>query len=76
MARSCDPPRLHLQEVVTGANVHRNLTTFYAALHVLTPDIFWTIQNAESNRSGIKHLEKPIIVDAVRRDIVASHLKQ
>jgi hypothetical protein len=75
-ARSCsdNTPRLHLQELVTGANMHSDFTVLRAFLHTLPSYILWTIQNTKSDCGGIKHLGKTFFLGAVGGGPIVRHL--
>jgi hypothetical protein len=45
-------PRLHLQELVTGANMHSDFAVLHAFLHILSTYILWTVQNTKLNCGG------------------------
>jgi hypothetical protein len=65
--RSCsgNTLRLHLQELVTGANMHRDFTVLCALLHILLTYILQTIQNTKSDCGGTEHLGKTFFLGAV-----------
>ena len=69
-----DAPGLHLQVLVTGANVDGDLTAFGAMLHELATDVLRTFRNTKSHSGSIKHLGESIFVDAVGGGPVISHL--
>jgi hypothetical protein len=70
-ARSCsgNTPRLHLQELVTGTNMHSDFTILRAFLHILR-----TIRNTKSDCGGIEHLGKTFFLGAVGGGPVIHHL--
>jgi hypothetical protein len=69
---SSNTPRLHLQELVTGANMHSDFAVLYAFLHILPTYILQTIQNTMSDCGGIEHLGKTL--GAVGSGPVIRHL--
>ena len=69
-----DTPGLHLQELVTGANMHGDFTAFGAMLDELATDVLRTFRNTKSHSGSIKHLGESIFVDAVGGGPVISHL--
>jgi hypothetical protein len=58
--RSCrgNTSRLHLQELVTGVNMHRDFTVLRAFLHVFSTHILRMIQNTKSNSGGIEQQQQ------------------
>jgi hypothetical protein len=75
-ARSCsgNTPRLHLQEFVTGANMHRDFTVLRAFLHVFSTHILVKIQNTKPDSGVIEHLGKTFFLGAVGGGTVIHHL--
>ena len=69
-----DAPRLHLQILITGANVDGDLTAFGAMLYELATDVLRTFRNTKSHSGSIKHLGESIFVDAVGGGLVIRHL--
>jgi hypothetical protein len=75
-AGSCsgNTPRLHFQELVTGANVHRDFTVLRAFLHILTTYILWMIQNTKSDSGGIKNFGEAFLLGVVGRGPIVRNL--
>jgi hypothetical protein len=75
-AGSCsgNTPRLHLQELVTSANMHRDFTVLYDFLHILMTHVIWTIQNTKSDSGGIENLGEAFFVGAVGHGPIVCHL--
>jgi hypothetical protein len=75
-AGSCsgDTPRLHLQKLVTGANVHRDFTVLCAFLHILTTYVLRMIQNTKSDSGGMKNFGKAFFLGAVGCGPIVRHL--
>jgi hypothetical protein len=71
---SSNTPRLHLQELVTGANMHYNFTVLRAFFHVLPTHILRMIWNTKSDCGGIEHLGKAFFLGAVGGGPVIHHL--
>jgi hypothetical protein len=69
-AGSCsgNTPRLHLQELVTGANMHNEFTILRAFLYILPTYILQTIRNTKSD------LGKTFFLGAVRGGPIVRHL--
>jgi hypothetical protein len=75
-AGSCsgNTPRLHLQEHVTGANMHSDFTVLHVILHIRSTYILRTIQNTKSDCGGIEHLGKTFFLGAVGDGPIVRHL--
>jgi hypothetical protein len=71
---SGNTPRLHLQELVTGTNMHRDFTVLRAFLHLFTTHILRMIRNTKSDSGGIEHLEKTFFLCVVGSGPVIHHL--
>jgi hypothetical protein len=71
---SGNTPRLHLQELVTGTNMHRDLTVLCAFLHVFSTHILRMIQNTKLDSDGIEHLGKTFFLGAVGGGPIIHHL--
>jgi hypothetical protein len=67
-------PRLHLQELVTSANMYSDFTVLRAFLHILPTYILWMIWNTKSDYGGIEHLGKTFFLGAVGGGPVVRHL--
>jgi hypothetical protein len=75
-AGSCsgNTPRLHLQELVTGANMYRDFTVLRAFLHILPTYILRMIRNTKSDCGSIEHLGKTFFLGAVGGGPIVRHL--
>jgi hypothetical protein len=75
-AGSCsgNTPMLHLQELVTGANMHSDFAVLRAFLHILPTYILRTIRNTKSDCGGIEHLGKIFFLGAVGGGPIVRHL--
>jgi hypothetical protein len=75
-AGSCsgNRPRLHLQELVTGANKHSDFTVLHAFLHILPTYILRMIRNTKSDCGSIEHLGKAFFLGVVGGGPVIRHL--
>jgi hypothetical protein len=71
---SGNTPRLHLQELVTGTNMHRDFTVLRAFLHLFPTHILQMIRNTKSDSSGIEHLGKTFFLGVVGSGSVIHHL--
>jgi hypothetical protein len=74
--RSCsgNTPRLHLQELVTDVDVHRDFIILRAMFHVLPTYVLRAIRNTKLDSGGIEHLGKAFFLDAVGGGPVVCHL--
>jgi hypothetical protein len=74
--RSCssNTPRLYLQELVTGTNMHHDFTVLHAFLHIFPTHILWMIRNTKSDSGGIEHLGKTFFLSAVGGGPAIRHL--
>jgi hypothetical protein len=75
-AGSCngDTPRLHFQELVTGANVHRDFTVLHEFLHILTTYVLRMIRNTKADSGGIKNFGEAFLLGVVGRGPIVCHL--
>jgi hypothetical protein len=64
-ASSCssNAPRLHFQELITGANMDRDFTVLRALLYVLSTYVLWVTRDTKSDSAGIEHLGKTFFMD-------------
>jgi hypothetical protein len=66
--------RLHLQELVTGTNMHSDFAVICAFRHILPTYILRTIRKMKPNCSGIEHLGKTFFLGAVGGGLIVCHL--
>jgi hypothetical protein len=71
---SGNTPRLHLQELVTSVNMHRDFIVLRAFLHVFLTHIHQTIRNTKSDSGGIEHIGKTFFLGAVGGGPIIRHL--
>jgi hypothetical protein len=73
---SGNTPRLHLQELVTGTNMHSDFTVLRAFLYILLAYILRMIRNTKSDCGGIEHLGKTFFLGAVGGGPIVHHLAE
>jgi hypothetical protein len=69
-----DAPGLHLQILVTCADIYGDFTTFGAMLRELATHVLRAFRNTKLNCDSIEHLGESIFVDAIGGDPVVGHL--
>jgi hypothetical protein len=71
---SGNTPRLHIQELVTGANMQSDFAVLCAFLHIVPTYILWTVRNTKSDYGSIEHLGKTFFLGAIGGGPVIRHL--
>jgi hypothetical protein len=66
--------RLHLQELVTHANIHHDFAVLCTLLHILLNYILRSIKNTKSDSGDIEDLGKAFFMGAVSGGPVIHHL--